>query len=256
MALAQTFLGGSDLAVTYADTSYQLSDRINDNTGKLRALNTKAHALYNLDKYTEAMACLLEAMDIAESNREDSTQIGITYRRMANINYRSGDSELMHENLLKSYEMLKNTNDEILLIGTLGSLAHSYRANDDLDLAKPLYQQVLEIAKRNGLRPHLSTTYNALRQMALDKGDLEEALRMSNEAVNSLRGMNDKMILCENLISTAEVLADLGRYEEAQSSKANMSRVWSIINCLRDMMIVSQNEEILSAIRIWKSKKK
>ena len=216
MAFSKTFLGESDLAVSYADTSYLIAKEAKDRIGMLRALNTKAHALYNLDKYTEAMTCLLEALNIKGDTREDSTQIGITYRRIANIHLRSGDPKAMEQDLLKSYDMLKNTKDEILLIGTIGSLAHANRDQGRKDVAKEYYNQVLEIAIRNDLKPHLGTTYAALRGLATEEGDHQKAKELAYLSLNTLREMGDDLTITEQLVNTAYVHITLEEYSDAQ----------------------------------------
>jgi tetratricopeptide (TPR) repeat protein len=86
-----------------------------------------------------------------------------------------------------------------------------------IEEARQLYQEVLDDAREAGAKPHMVSGLMGLSRVERDSGNLDEALRILQQAVSIAEATQDRSIIPTTYAAMAYLLRCMGRMEEART---------------------------------------
>lgn len=193
----------------YEQTS-QLEDRtcfalMNNALGSLYAalddnIQANKHYLIALEEYSK--------LNLLREKASVLANLGVYFGQ----NQKNQDKAL--EYLTKAWDILKNIEDKENWV-ILHSLGQYYRRNQQEGLAAKYFQESLELAQKYKHPFGLSMGYSAIARQAEAQGNIAEALRNLNLALQIEEDQNTQLFRNHNYVYKAKYLFLLGETEEA-----------------------------------------
>jgi CHAT domain-containing protein len=163
-----------------------------------------------------------EAIDWLERSQKLSTALGagiLALKSKGNLGwayYNVGDSEKSLDLSLEAEKRAVQVSDVIDQLSWVTNAGYVYDQLHDLPRAKQSYLQALDLAKNSEGREDI---YNALRALALvsvESGDVQEALKYSDEAIKIAQADNNRLDELYPILVKGLVAARLGDGAEAE----------------------------------------
>jgi two-component system sensor histidine kinase ChiS len=143
----------SDSALQLADSLLQVIDK-SDNTGRIRAMNIKAKALFQQNKYKESLALLFDGLRMCKQPA-DNKQVAYIYGEIGYLYYAQKQFAQSKSYYYRQIDILRKLNGVDSLADPLINLATMHEALREYDSSLILLNQVGDIVSRNNnLRQH------------------------------------------------------------------------------------------------------
>lgn len=143
----------SDSALQLADSLLQVIDK-SDNTGRIRAMNIKAKALFQQNKYKESLALLFDGLRMCRQP-DDNKQVAYIYGEIGYLYYAQKQFAQSKSYYYRQIDILRKLNGTDSLADPLINLATMHEALHEYDSSLILLNQVGDIVSRNSnMRQH------------------------------------------------------------------------------------------------------
>jgi class 3 adenylate cyclase/tetratricopeptide (TPR) repeat protein len=179
-----------------------------------RALAGMGEARYWLGDYTAATEALDRAVELG-TRLGDAFALALALRFLGDIAINvEADLERAEELFAGSLEAAQELGDPWAIVRTLLFAGWLPWTRRDYDEAERIWRRVLEEADRDDgwARARALNSISITRESA---GDLEDALRLSEEATALAERIGDQFSIAITSVQRARVLEDLKRYDEA-----------------------------------------
>lgn len=187
-----------------------------DRIGEMRALSHLAYVYGNrgrLAEYIEAERTVLQIYDDLGSFRATSCLTGLAdaYRQL-------GEYDLSWEMLDRSFRLVDANPDPLMRGYTLFLLGHWQRERGERAAARCNYEEARAIGDILREPTLLGEPRRGLALLALDEGDLREALRQAETALQHVRSAGYRALEGQALITLGLVQEQIGNRDQAESN--------------------------------------
>ena len=215
-------------AVKYGTEARSLAQKLDYDKGLAVALENLGWIYYRRGIYSNAFELSQQALDI-NKQRGDSAAVARCLNNVGAISYEKGQYAEAINHFSNGYRMSERMGDEETVVRSLNNVAFSYLSLKNLDSARFYANKALENShiNRQGYMPAFS--YRILGDIAVEKGDLQEALKQYTEAVRISEETDNYFIM-------ASTLHRIGRVYTKQK---NYTRALDVLN--RNVKIAKEN---------------
>lgn len=215
-----------DSAVKYAGKALEISNMINDYTGKSKAYRMMGLAYSGKSEYDKALKYLFLSLNEAKKT-EDLQYIGVIYTSIG-INYRKKseyDEALKY--YLKSLEIFNLEDDSGRISSTLTNLGIIYKVLEDYDKAIEYYTESMIINRKTGNRKGMSYTLANIGLIYKEKKEFKKSIAFLNEALAIFKEFNFNNEIGHVYSSLGEIYLMQKKYQEAFNSVQTANKIYS-----------------------------
>ncbi len=174
-------------------TSHKLQPEIKSIVNEILLDGHRDH--FHLSRYVEEKIKLENKLNVAlhiASELENRYQIARFYYLLALVQRDSGNIEDSHNYTHKALELLITTGNKALLASVEGNLGTINAILGQYDEATAIFTDILKIFRNLKTSRYIALTTKYLGEIALNRGDYEEAIRLYEEAIQILEELNLK----------------------------------------------------------------
>lgn len=177
-------------ALKYSQPLMELSRKSGDIEKELTALNNIAIYHGTKSDYKTAMEYFIQVLDKStlikyRSNIAQSLiNIGTIYAHLFNYE----DALDRYQTVIRNYQDVLDEYRQVILLNNVGNIYYSKNQND---LAKPYFNDALELAQKSNYSEMIVQSLAQLSRVATAQENLEEAMSYANKAQALLQGMGD-----------------------------------------------------------------
>ncbi len=198
----------------YSDKMLKLAEK-NKNTGAIiNAYVSKSIALRELARYSESLDLNLKAIKVAEQNK-DSVNIGHTYTLLANfyhVTYKYQLAEKYYQEANKIFELINDKENQLIILSNLSDV---YVNTGRPELAEAALEKSVKGKKESGDRGSIGISYYSLGSFLISQHKINKAAIILDSAIVYLTSVGDKYYYYQTLALKAEVLHQLGKFNES-----------------------------------------
>ncbi|HZI20242.1 MAG TPA: toll/interleukin-1 receptor domain-containing protein [Pyrinomonadaceae bacterium] len=147
--------------------------------------------------------------------QQDESAVARFAHNLAVIYLRRGEVEEARRLYGESLEINKKLGNQSGIAITLHDLGRLTQNTGEMEEARRLYDESLEIAKRLGDQSGIASTLRGLGSLARDVGELDEAQRLLNESLAIYSRLNSQKSIADTLHELGLVINQLGDHTEA-----------------------------------------
>lgn len=257
--------GNTQDAKQLLDMAISVYRKEENTVGLILALTRRAFTLRLLGKYEASLKDADEALQLTESDSELQTHYAEALRIKGSNLYRLGQSRRAIQEFEHAFSLFTELKETVSIRRVMGELAMAYAAVGDVEPAKTLYLEVLEILQVEKNIAAQSDILNNLAVLYHQLGDYELALETYENGLGCARSSHSEYT--ESLILTGlgdlyceieEFEAAAQVYEQAETIAHRLPGTYFISNYLvlaRANLALLQ-DDLETASRILKSFRK
>lgn len=231
--------GDPHAAREYFIECHQTMTQTGDSVGIARALNNLAIIHDMLNERAQALDYHRQALTM---RRRINDRLGIAYS-LLNLSQllreSTGEREKVREQLHEAADILHEQGDRNALSAVYGALAQVYWELEAAEQAVHYNAESLKIRQQIGDKMGLSTVYNFMAHMALDRDDIAAATGHIATALEYVADISAHSRQVEDLRMLADIYARAGRDADALA-------LYSVIS--GDAAIATQQDAVTSAL--------
>jgi tetratricopeptide (TPR) repeat protein/predicted Ser/Thr protein kinase len=176
-----------------------------------------AITLHYADRPSDAVAMLDKARRLAEKRGARRT-VARASTELASVQQQSGNNAAAVATIQPALEFFRTNRYLNWQLNALNIAARAYRAQDDITKAHELSMEAVRIAEAMRNESQIADVRTTLASQAAAIGSLPEALTNRTQAEEIHRRQNDVAALPYDLTNRAEVLIQLGRFDDASKA--------------------------------------
>ena len=242
LSLSRNYLNlSTDTALNFAIEARNLSEKINDTSGKAQALKSIGMGYYLQGKYILAMDYWRQSLSTFQSIG-DTTGIANLLNNLGIIHYSQGDDTTAIKYYLQSLGLSEKLDDKQRKFSALNNIASIYYQKQNWDTALNYFLQALPVSEEAGNtvatgyilanvgeiysekkddaraleyfgksikvlanNAHVISAYNGIGKLYLRKGNIELALKYHKEALVLAEKLDENFRVIESLMGLANV---------------------------------------------------
>lgn len=223
LAYLETMEGDYAEALQYDLRCAKLYAAEGDSLGLAKAYIDIGSDYRDLGEYDEAYAYLTQSFRITRNypgvlSNQDSLMLSVALHNMGTVFGELGQYDLAYQHLMASSKISEAINDTDGPAYTHDELGELYRKKGDYTIAEENLQTAARLARQLRIRFLLPRVQIHLANLYLDKGDYARALQYYDSVRVNEAITNNRFALAECDLGSGQVMARLGKYEEALKS--------------------------------------
>lgn len=228
---SKAFQNDIDESESYHRQSIELAQEYALVESEVFAVSQYAATLFDYRRPQEALPVLLQAKELIQSNEVAPGIRGDLFYNLAGIHMRMGQFPIAKEYLQETLRLWRQLEQWTFVADGLNGIGVLSKNMGQLDSAKHYYEQSLETHRANGEEEAaiLFTPLHNLSTLAIQMGDLEESIRLGQEALLLAQE-------ADNPIWQAAIYRELGdtyiRMEDLSQSRSLMEKSIALLSPL------------------------
>ncbi|MBC7919483.1 MAG: tetratricopeptide repeat protein [Ferruginibacter sp.] len=174
--------GNHTKALAYLLNSLKVGDKPEDDLSKAHVLSSIGHSYTNLNEYRLATDYLQRGLDLFRK-AANPRGIGISYRRLGNLQQLLGDQEKALQYYRQSLKIMREINDPPGLAFVLDDIGSVERERGNYSRALARYQESLALKERTGNKIEIAITLANVGEIRTQLTDYANALRAYQRAL-------------------------------------------------------------------------
>lgn len=201
-------------AVKFGTEAKTLAEKLNYKEGLGLAMENLGWIYYRRGIYSSAFQLSKDALQISEE-LGDSTAMARCLNNVAAISYERAQYDEAIRNFKRGYELAAGKNDTETVVRSLNNVAFAFLGLRRPDSAQFYAKLALEKSKldRGGYMP--AFTYRILGDIAVERGDMDAAMKNFNESMRISEATNNYFIQASTLHRIGKVYFRQGNYLRA-----------------------------------------
>ena len=178
------------------------------------ALNNIAVVYEELGHYTNAVACYLESLKIADKIN-DRDGIATAFVNLGSLYDTIGMYDKSLEYLTNALRLFKIENSDDGVATTLGNLSSTHLNLKDYNKALEYQLESLKLEKENHNKAGMAISYCSIADIYLETTNYNKAIEYYNKCIKLAKSIDNKDILCGALGGTGKIYFESEQYEQA-----------------------------------------
>jgi len=228
-------------SIEYAKNALSLSDSLQSDIKKTRALNRIGNGFYFMEEYRIALDYYDQSLELSEKI-EYPTGIATASNNIGLIYNVLGDYDMALDYYYKSLEIEKNIKDDKGIANTSINLGNIYYYLGNFKKARELFKEALKLYTISNDQKGLFDAYNNLGSTFSEEGQLDSAQHYYQKSLKLSFQLNDPDLKTSALNNLGTVYFNSGEYDlaiEYYKESLILSRKiedqWSEANTLRNL---------------------
>jgi tetratricopeptide (TPR) repeat protein len=147
---------------------------------------------------------------------QNESAVAVFAHNLAIMHQRRGELESARRLYNESLEINNGFGDQRGIASTLHQFGRLAQDQGEIEEARHLYNESLEIKKSIGNQSGIASTLHQLGRLAHDQGEMEEARRLYNESLEINNGFGNQSGIASTLHQLGRLAYDQGEIEEAR----------------------------------------
>jgi signal transduction histidine kinase len=207
-------LGDYKKSLTDANSSLEISRRINDKKSIAAALSSKGRIFIDLGDYEDALDNLLEALKILEELK-DFISASHIHNNLGLVHWNCEDYEKALDEFTKSLHIKDEYGDKRGTARTLNNIGNVYKTLGESDKALENYEGSLKIDEELCNKRGMAACLNNIGTIYKDKKDYAKALDYYSRSLELKKEIGDKQGIANSYLNFGIVYSRLGEFDKA-----------------------------------------